>query len=71
MDVKEILKSFKDNSEAFQYLKEHGLLKYCPRLHLSAINLPCGQREECFCGHCEHLPKGAKIDYRFNAPFPH
>ena len=58
--------------ELFQFLKAHNLLKYCPRLHLRAMELPCGTREECFCGHCPNLPKdAAPIQFNFNKPFAH
>ena len=50
--------------ELFQFLKAHNLLKYCPRLHLRAMELPCGTREECFC---DAVP----IQFNFNKPFAH
>ena len=59
-------------NDLFQFLKAHNLLKYCPRLHLRAMELPCGTREECFCGYCKNLPKDATpIQFNFNEPFAH
>ena len=59
-------------SELFSFLEKHNLLKYCTRLHLRAMELPCGTREECFCGYCPNLPKDAKpIRFNFNEPFAH
>lgn len=75
MDEKEIRKESKrlikegKKKEAFLLLYEHDLLPYCPRLHLKAFKLPCGEREECFGGHCPNLPKGAVFRIRFNAPY--
>ena len=66
------LKKKNKTNDLFQFLKEHNLLKYCPRLHLRAMELPCGTREECFCGYCPNLPKDAKpIQFNFNEPFAH
>ena len=59
-------------SELFSFLEKHNLLKFCPRLHLRAMELPCGTREECFCGYCPNLPKDAvPIQFNFNEPFAH
>lgn len=59
-------------SELFSFLEKHHLLKFCPRLHLRAMELPCGTREECFCGYCKNLPKGASRPVlSFNEPFSH
>ena len=75
MDEKEIRKESKrlikegKKKEAFLLLYEHDLLPYCPRLHLRALKLPCGEREECFGGKCPNLPKGAVFRIRFNAPY--
>lgn len=57
--------------EAFILLSKHGLLDYCPRLHLRAINLPCGKRGECFGGNCPRLPEGAKLKFNYNEPYAH
>lgn len=69
--IKELKNGNKIN-DLFQFLKSHNLLKYCPRLHLRAMELPCGTREECFCGYCPNLPKDAvPIQFNFNEPFAH
>lgn len=33
------------------FLEAHALqLQHCPRMHLTALRLPCGEREECVAG---------------------
>lgn len=60
-----------DGRGAFILLSQHGLLEYCPRMHLRALHLPCGKRGECFGGDCPRLPKGAKLKFNYNEPFAH
>ncbi len=46
---------------AMQDAAQRGLLLECPRMHLRALQLPCGNRPECFgFPRCPHCPKGAK-----------
>lgn len=50
-----------DKRAAHEYAKMTGKLKHCPRMHVEAVSLPCGERNECWMGKpCELLPKDAK-----------
>lgn len=55
-----------DKRAAYEHAKLIGKLKHCPRMHVDAVSLPCGERYECWTGKpCELLPKDAKKP-RFN-----
>lgn len=45
------------NSDQSAFLEAHASqLQHCPRMHLTALNLPCGKRQECMIGtKCERL----------------
>lgn len=44
-----------DRKAAFELGRLTGRMKTCPRLHVTASSLPCGQRMECWGGKpCEH-----------------
>lgn len=50
-----------DTRAAHEHAKLIGKLKHCPRMHVHALSLPCGERNECWMGKpCELLPKDAK-----------
>ena len=43
--------------DADTFLAAHARqLQHCPRMHLTALRLPCGEREEC-AGHPPHAQK--------------
>ncbi|MCI7404974.1 MULTISPECIES: hypothetical protein [Desulfovibrio] len=37
---------------------DQGMLATCPRMHLTASRLPCGERSECFgLSRCQFVPQ--------------
>ena len=39
-----------DVKAKFELAKRAGRILYCERMRVSAVTLPCGQRDECWCG---------------------
>lgn len=70
-EIRELAQKLRDEGrgkEAFLLLDEHGLLEYCPRLHLKAFKLPCGERGECEGGECPKRPAKMKFRHHYNHP---
>lgn len=57
----------RDGSAVMRVLARGGLLQECPRLHVKARELPCGQRAECFgkvrCGKCPDEAMPPRMDF--------
>ena len=44
---------------ALQLARMEGRIVECPRMHVTMLHLPCGMRDECWCGRpCQHVPEG-------------
>lgn len=42
----------------WQDMLDQGMLATCPRMHLTASRLPCGERSECFgLSRCQFVPQ--------------
>lgn len=42
----------------WQDMLDQGILATCPRMHLTASRLPCGERSECFgLSRCQFVPR--------------
>lgn len=42
----------------WQDMLDQGILVTCPRMHLTASRLPCGERSECFgLSRCQFVPQ--------------
>lgn len=42
----------------WQDMLDQGILVTCPRMHLTALRLPCGERSECFgLSRCQFVPQ--------------
>ncbi len=42
----------------WQDMLDQGMLATCPRMHLTASRLPCGERSECFgFSRCQFVPQ--------------
>ena len=70
-EIRELAKKLQEEGkgkEAFALLADNNLLEYCPRLHLRAIKLPCGERGECEGGECEKRPAVMKFKHHYNHP---
>ena len=56
-----------DGEAGMRLLALNGELRECPRLHVRARELPCGQRVECFgavrCVHCPAEAKPPRTDF--------
>ncbi len=54
-----------DAGVAMRLLEMLGKMRECPRLHVRAASLPCGQRLECFgkirCAHCPNEAKPPRV----------